>query len=95
MARLYPYYLYKKSKREMYRKVNTDFETVSPEEKEILRIVMSCAEMTPKEIAKNMGTWDIDHITRICNSIGKKDLVDFLVSGKVIITPKGERALGR
>lgn len=66
---------------------------VSPEEKEILRIIRSGWEITPKEIAKKMGTGHVGNITKICRSMGENDLVDVLLSGEVIITHKGERAL--
>ena len=71
----------------------SDLEKVSPEQKEILEIISSSAEMTPKEIAGKMGIGDASYISKICNSMGKEDLVDVLLSGKIVITPKGEKAL--
>ena len=78
----------------MERKEISDLERVSSEEKGVLEIIGNGAE-TPKEIAEKMAIGDVNYITKICKSIGKEDLVDVLLSGKVVITPKGERALQR
>jgi len=72
-----------------------DLEKVSPEQKGILEIVRDGGETTPKEIADKMRIRDVSYITKRCKSMGEKDLVDVLLSGKVVITPKGERALER
>ncbi|MDA2929123.1 MarR family winged helix-turn-helix transcriptional regulator [Acidobacteria bacterium AH-259-O06] len=103
----YLYYLYKKSKKETYKGEIGDLERVSPylyylykrvlspEQKEILEIIRGGAEITPREMAEKMEIEDVNYITKICKSMVEKDWVDVLVSGKVIITPKGERVLGR
>ncbi len=72
-----------------------DLERVSPEQKEILEIVRDGGEGTPKEIADRMGIRDVSYITKRCKSMGKEDLVDVLLSGKIVIAPKGERVLER
>jgi len=77
----------------MEEKEVSDLEKVSPEQKEILKIIRSAWEITPKEIAKKLGTGDVGNMTKICRSMGENDLVDVLLSGEVIITHKGERAL--
>lgn len=77
----------------MEQKEISDLERVSSEEKEILEIIRDGGEITSKEIAEKMGIGDVNYITKICKSMGKEDLVDVLLSGKVVITPKGERAL--
>ena len=89
------YVLTPECEKAMEQKEISDLERVSPEEKEILGIIRSGAEITPKKIAGKMGIGDINYITKICNSMGKEDLVDVLLSGKVVITPKGERVLER
>jgi len=77
----------------MEQKEIGDLERASPEEKEVLEIIRSSAEMTPKEIARRIGIRDVNYINKICKSMGKEDLVDVLLSGKIVITPKGEKAL--
>ena len=77
----------------MEKKEISDLERVSAEEKEILEIIRDGGEITSKEIAEKMGIRDVNYITKICKSMGKEDLIDVLLSGKIVITPKGEKAL--
>ena len=79
----------------MEQKEIADLEKVSPEQKEILEIIGDGAEVAPKEIADMMGIRDVSYITKRCKSMGKEDLVDVLLSGNVVITAKGEKALVR
>ena len=100
----YLYYAYKKLKKQMYTKEGGNLETVStylyylykgilsPEQEEILEIIEGVGGITPKELAVKMGIGNVNYVTWVCKSMAKKDLLVF-VSGKVIITPKGERAL--
>lgn len=96
-------YLYAKSKKETYKEEAGELERryfyylykgLPPEQKEILEIIRRGPGMTSEEIGENMGIGDIKHLENVCRSMGHKHLVDVLASGKVTITPKGERALG-
>lgn len=87
------YVLTPECEKAMEQKEICDLERVSPEEKEVLEIIRNSTEMTPKEIARRMGIGDISYITKICKSMGKEDLVNVLLSGKILITAKGEKAL--
>jgi len=87
------YALTPECERAMERKEVSDLERVTPEQKAILNILSHSGDTTPKEIADKMSIKDVRYVTKLCNSMGKENLVDVLLSGKVVLTPKGERAL--
>lgn len=79
--------------RVMEQREISDLQKLSSEQKDILRMVRNNGENTLQEIANKICGGDVGYINRICNFLGKEDFVDILLSGKVIITPKGEKVL--
>ena len=71
----------------------SDLQKLSSEQGELLGTIGDNGESTLKKIAERIAGGDIKYVKRICDSLAKEDFVDVLLSGKVIITPKGEKAL--
>ena len=71
-----------------------DLEKVTSEERKFLSTIGEVYEdLTAKQIADMMGEQDVRRVLKMCKSMGKKDLVDVSLSGKISITPKGEKAI--
>lgn len=68
---------------------------VTRNEKDILEIISEKGEETSMvAIARGMGM-RLDYTRSIVESMGRRDVVDVLMSGKVRLTPRGWKALGK
>lgn len=70
-----------------------DIERVSDGEKEILRIVRDGGEISAKEIAQKLGITDFKNVKRLSLKMAKKDLLDLLTSGNLVLSAKAEKIL--
>jgi len=69
----------------------SDLQRLSSEQREILKNIQDNGESPLMEIAKRISGKDIGYVRRICNKLAQEDFIDMLLSGKVVITPKGEK----
>lgn len=70
----------------------SDLQKLSSEQRDLLGTIRDNGESALKEIANKISGGDIKYVKGICDSLAKGDFIDILLSGKVIITPKGEKA---
>jgi len=69
----------------------SDLQKLSSEQRELLGAIGDNGESSLKEIANKISGGDTKYVKEICDSLAKGDFIDMLLSGKVIITPKGEK----
>ncbi|MFQ5988017.1 MAG: hypothetical protein ACE5H6_04120 [Dehalococcoidia bacterium] len=67
----------------------------SGSEKDVLRIIaQEGGETTLGRIRYIMSCYSSDYVRSIVGSLGRKDYLDWLADGRVILANKGRRALG-
>lgn len=71
-----------------------DLEKVTPEDVRILNLVQEGAgEYKIKDVAKKLKMRDVFRCNKACTKLAKADFMDISLRGRMMITPKGERAI--